>query len=118
MNVKLIAIGNKIMGDDRIGPLVAEHLEKFLSQLGIEVVIGETDIGYCLSKINEKDMIISPSKRTATPVKYTISLMIGGKTPIPTRIAKPNAGKLTNAPKRKKVNFRLIFPTDLLIKII
>ena len=60
---------------------------------------------------------MKPINKTLTPVKYTISLIIEGKTPNPTNVAKNKATKLTIAPIRNNLNFFLILPTDLLIKI-
>ena len=58
MNMKLIAIGSRIMGDDGVAIAVAETLCDELVAEGIPVIIGETDVAYCLSCINEGDVII------------------------------------------------------------
>lgn len=57
MSIKCIAIGNRIMGDDSIGIRVAEELSSKLKQKKIDLVIGETDIDYSLSKIEDEDFI-------------------------------------------------------------
>ncbi|MDF2677782.1 MAG: hypothetical protein K0Q97_2109 [Bacillota bacterium] len=57
MSVKFIAIGNRIMGDDTIGIKVAEELSEKLINEKIEVVFGETDFEYALSKIDDGDLI-------------------------------------------------------------
>lgn len=58
MRKKVIAIGNRIMGDDGIGIAIAEYLKEFMVRSGFEVIIGETDIEYCLSLIESGDFII------------------------------------------------------------
>jgi hydrogenase maturation protease len=58
MSLKLFAIGNRIMGDDAIAIHIAEILEKSIEELGVEIIVGETDFEYCLSKIKEEDYII------------------------------------------------------------
>lgn len=57
MKIKCIAIGNRIMGDDSIGIKVLEELSLELEKEKIEVIFGETDIDYSLSKIEEGDML-------------------------------------------------------------
>ena len=58
MDIKLIAIGSRIMGDDGAAIAAAEKLYDELVGEGIQVIIGETDVEYCLSCINEGDIII------------------------------------------------------------
>jgi hydrogenase maturation protease len=58
MSLKVIAIGNRLMGDDGAAIHVAEKLSEFFKEKGIELIIGETDFDYCLSKIEEGDFII------------------------------------------------------------
>lgn len=58
MSLKLIAIGNRFMGDDAVAIHVAEKLRGSLETKGIEVIIGETDFEYCLDKIEDKDQLI------------------------------------------------------------
>lgn len=57
MAVKCIAIGNSIMGDDSIGIKVAEKLSSRLKHDGIELILGETDVYYALSKIDNGDLL-------------------------------------------------------------
>ncbi|WML33514.1 hydrogenase maturation protease [Clostridium sp. OS1-26] len=57
MKVKVIAIGNILMGDDGIGIAVAEKIKYELEEDNIEVIIGETDFNYCTSTIEEGDYI-------------------------------------------------------------
>ncbi|WP_238881852.1 hydrogenase maturation protease [Clostridium sp. YIM B02551] len=58
MSTKLIAIGNRLMEDDSVAIKVAEAIYENLNELGVEVIIGETDFEFCLAKINEEDIII------------------------------------------------------------
>jgi hydrogenase maturation protease len=46
------------MGDDGIGIRIIEYLKKDLEAIGIEVIIGETDVEYCLSQINNEEFLI------------------------------------------------------------
>lgn len=57
MKKKVIAIGNRIMSDDGIGILIGEALSKSLESKGFKVIIGETDVDYCLSFIEEGDFL-------------------------------------------------------------
>lgn len=58
MGLKLIVLGNVLMSDDGIGIDVAKQIEEELTDLGIEVIYGETDIGYCINMVSEKDNIL------------------------------------------------------------
>ncbi|MEQ8197461.1 MAG: hydrogenase maturation protease [Clostridiaceae bacterium] len=58
MRTKLIAIGNRLMGDDSAAVKAAEILSEKLKELGIEVVIGETDFEFCLSEADKDDFVI------------------------------------------------------------
>lgn len=57
MAVKCIGIGNRIMGDDGIGIRVVEELSSRLKPIGIEVLLGETDVYYALNAINDGDFL-------------------------------------------------------------
>lgn len=57
MIIKVIAIGNVIMGDDAIAIRAAEKLKTNLEKESVEVVIGETDIDYCIDSIKQADFI-------------------------------------------------------------
>lgn len=57
MGFKCIAIGNRLMTDDAIGIYVAEAIEELLNKEGIEVVLGETDVYYTLSKVSDGDFL-------------------------------------------------------------
>jgi hydrogenase maturation protease len=58
MSIKIIAIGNRLMGDDGAAIHIIEKLSRSFEECGMEVIIGETDFQYCLSKIEEDDYII------------------------------------------------------------
>lgn len=82
MKIKCIAIGNRIMGDDSIGIKVLEEISQELEKENIEVIFGETDIDYGLSKIDEGDMLfiidstyfnIDPGTVTFTPIEKAIN---------------------------------------------
>lgn len=58
--VKLIGIGNILLGDDGIGVYIVEKIKKDFINLdkNIDVIVGETDYMYCLNEINEDDLVI------------------------------------------------------------
>jgi len=58
MTVKIIAIGNRLMGDDGLAVHTIEKLSEKFEENDIKVIIGETDFEYCLGKIEENDYII------------------------------------------------------------
>jgi hydrogenase maturation protease len=58
LGLKIIAIGNRLMGDEGIAIKVAEVLDEELKLNNIEVIIGETDIDYCERQINDNDIVI------------------------------------------------------------
>lgn len=57
MNLKLIAMGNVLMKDDGIGIFIAKKLVKELVMLGIEIILGETDVGYCTFSVSKGDYL-------------------------------------------------------------
>lgn len=57
MSIKVIAIGNCLMGDDGVGIRILEKIEGSLKEHGMKTFIGETDFEYCLSIINDNDFI-------------------------------------------------------------
>jgi hydrogenase maturation protease len=57
MLIKCIAIGNRIMGDDSIGIRVTQEILPSLKKDKIEVIFGETDVDYALSKIEDGDFL-------------------------------------------------------------
>ncbi|MBC2579052.1 hydrogenase maturation protease [Clostridium sp. DJ247] len=78
MEKKIIALGNISMCDDGIGVKVLEFLTSKLTLLGFHIIMGETDINYCLNKIENDDFIIildssyygiQPGNVTVTPLK-------------------------------------------------
>ncbi|MBL4935122.1 hydrogenase maturation protease [Clostridium sp. YIM B02515] len=57
MSIKLIAVGNRLMGDEGIAIKVAEYLLSDTDFKEIEIILGETDIDYCISKIKDNDIL-------------------------------------------------------------
>lgn len=55
---KVIALGNRLMKDDKIGILVCEKLKNSIENMGYDLIIGETDIDYIISSIKEGDFIL------------------------------------------------------------
>lgn len=58
MSIKIIAIGNRLMSDDGVAIHVIEKLIKKFEKDSIDIIIGEVDFQYCLSRIEEGDYII------------------------------------------------------------
>lgn len=56
MSKKVIAIGNRLMMDDAVAVLILEKIKNSLEDKGIETVIGETDVEFCFSNLNEQDI--------------------------------------------------------------
>jgi len=52
---KVIAIGNRLMMDDAVALVILEKIKNTLEDEGIETIIGETDVEFCFSKLNEQD---------------------------------------------------------------
>lgn len=78
MKIKCIATGNRIMKDDGIGIRVLEELTRNIDKEFFEVIIGETDTDFVLSKINDGDIFllfdstcfgIEPGTVTFTPIE-------------------------------------------------
>lgn len=74
MSKKLLAMGNVLMEDDGIAVYLAAVLEKELEDTEIEVVYGETDIGYSLMQISEGDFIILMDASCLGRAPGTVSL--------------------------------------------
>jgi hydrogenase maturation protease len=81
MNTKVIAIGNPIMSDEGIAIKVAENLKQSFKTNNIEVIIGETDVDYCIDNIKEDDFLfivdatyygIVPGSLTLIPLNKSI----------------------------------------------
>ncbi len=74
MSVKVLALGNILMKDDGVGIEVAKELEGRLNSCGIEVIYGETNIGYCISKVRDEDtlFILDASYFDITPGEVTV----------------------------------------------
>lgn len=58
--IKVIGIGNRVMGDDGVAVYILEKIEDEIKKLNlkIEVIIGETDFLYCLNEIDDNDFVI------------------------------------------------------------
>lgn len=54
----VIGIGSLIMTDDGIGVRVAKSIQGKLQEHDVSVLIGETDVNYCLNEIRPDDFII------------------------------------------------------------
>ncbi len=74
MKLKLLAIGNVLMEDDGIGVVLAKELMNELLELGLTVVIGETDLDYSLSRISKKDYLIVLDATAMVPCGAIVSL--------------------------------------------
>jgi hydrogenase maturation protease len=57
MNIKCIAIGNRIMTDDGVGIKVLEELSCLLKLEKVELIVGETDYEYVLEKMEPDDFV-------------------------------------------------------------
>lgn len=90
MGVKVIAIGNRLMGDDSIGLKVAERLRGLLAKQTIEVVVSETDVEYGLSRIEEGDVLFLLDATNYGLPAGTITVCPAGSEP-PEKIARPFA---------------------------
>ncbi|MDW8803106.1 hydrogenase maturation protease [Clostridium sp. A1-XYC3] len=58
MSIKVIAIGNTLMEDDGIAIAVIENIRAGLEEKNVEVIVGETDFNYCISMINDEDLLL------------------------------------------------------------
>ncbi|MGH4138957.1 hydrogenase maturation protease [Clostridium sp.] len=56
MSEKVIAIGNRLMLDDAVAVLILEKIKNTLEDKGIETIMGETDLDFCFSKLNQEDV--------------------------------------------------------------
>jgi hydrogenase maturation protease len=57
--VLILGVGNRLMGDDAIGVLVAEAIGGSAAETaGVRVLAGETDIDYCLRELADSDTCI------------------------------------------------------------
>jgi hydrogenase maturation protease len=54
----VIGIGSLIMTDDGIGVRVADIIKDKLRAYDIEVILGETDVQYCLNEIRSDDFLV------------------------------------------------------------
>ncbi|MBU3146785.1 hydrogenase maturation protease [Clostridium sp. CF012] len=56
MGKKVIAIGNRLMMDDAVAVMILEKIKNTLEDKDIETIIGETDVDFCFSKLNQRDI--------------------------------------------------------------
>ncbi|WP_425447353.1 hydrogenase maturation protease [Dethiothermospora halolimnae] len=58
--IKVIGIGNRLMGDDAIGLKVLEKIQYDIKEIDekIDIIFGETDFLYCLDNISNNDIVI------------------------------------------------------------
>ena len=56
--MKFVAVGNRFMKDDGIGIKVAEELRERLTDLKLDIIIGETDCQSSFYLLNDNDFII------------------------------------------------------------
>lgn len=66
--IKVIGIGNVLMGDDGIGIKVVEALDEKLRNIGVDCIKAETDVDYALDNIKDGDFLFiidSISEKTA-----------------------------------------------------
>jgi hydrogenase maturation protease len=56
--MKVIAVGNTLMKDDAVAVRAAEYLKDKLERAGCEVIIGETDYEYSLSRMEDGCFIV------------------------------------------------------------
>lgn len=56
--VKVLGIGNRLMMDDGIAIAVLEYIRDKLKTIGMEVIIGETDLQFCFHQLEIEDFVI------------------------------------------------------------
>lgn len=54
----VLGIGNRLMMDDGIGIYLAEELSKQDDKSNIDIIIGESDVDYCLEQIEGASFVI------------------------------------------------------------
>lgn len=55
--ILIIGIGNRTMKDDGIGVAIVEFLKTKIKYQNVQIIVGETDIGYCLNRIHPDDFL-------------------------------------------------------------
>ncbi|UFH66018.1 hydrogenase maturation protease [Clostridium cadaveris] len=68
--IKIIGIGNILMGDDGIGVKVVDVLEKKMKNIGIEFIKAETDVDYALDNIKDGDFLFIIDSTSDAMAKY------------------------------------------------
>lgn len=56
--VKVLGIGNRLMMDDGIAIAILEDIGDRLKTMGMEVIIGETDLQFCFHQLKSEDFVI------------------------------------------------------------
>ena len=58
--IKVFGVGNILLGDYGIGVRVLENLKERIESLGddVDIIIGPTDMLYCVNKIKDNDEVI------------------------------------------------------------
>ena len=68
-------MGNILMKDDGIGIEIAKEIEETLIQKGIEVIYGETDSGYCISRIRANDFLLILDGASLGEIPGTVTVL-------------------------------------------
>lgn len=81
MTKKVIAIGNRLMQDDGVALEVGERIKDIMDDREIEVIIGETDVDFCLQNILPGDevYIMDSTYYGIAPGSITFSNLNGKK---------------------------------------
>lgn len=92
----VIGIGSLIMTDDGIGIRVTHAIKKKLQEHGIVVIIGETDVQYCMDEIHPDDFLV------------VIDSMVQGKEPGSIEIVPLHDATKNHSDFHSQHNFSLI----------
>lgn len=57
-NILVLGVGNILMRDDGAGVYIVERLKKSCTMDNIRLVVGETDIDFCIDEIHGSDYLI------------------------------------------------------------
>ena len=95
MSIKIIALGNLLMGDDGIAVYLAKMLEEEMVYLGFEIICAETDVGYLLGGIHTDDYLILLDATTQLPCGALQEYPIHGGKVCPTGILQHDYSLLT-----------------------
>jgi hydrogenase maturation protease len=82
----VIGVGSVLMTDDGIGVLVADALRGMLRVQDVAVLVGETDVRFCLEELRADDFLVildavmpgsKPGRVTVTPLRDVIKAAAG-----------------------------------------